>query len=185
LTSPSNERPPADFAVWPPPLMSSVSRHREGASNGGAIKSVAAFEALKGVLVLTASSGLLLGHQDLQSFAARLVAHTHLNPASKYPQIFLDAAAHLQDTNLLVLAFGAACYSALRFIEAYGLYRNAAWAEVLAALSGAIYVPFEVANLWRRATWLSVGSLALNLAVVAVMVVSLLRRRRSRSDNAA
>ena len=166
-------------------MRSNVRPHGEGGGTGGAIKSVAAFEALKGVLVLTASSGLLLGHRDLQSLAARLVEHTHLNPASKYPHIFLDAAAHLQDTNLLVLALGAACYSALRFIEAYGLYRNAAWAEVLAALSGAIYVPFEVANLWRHATWLSVGSLALNLAVVAVMVVSLLRRRRGRSDNAA
>lgn len=115
---------------------------------------------------------------------AWVVLNTHLNPASKYPQIFLDAATHLQDTSLLVLALGAACYSAVRFVEAYGLYRGAAWAEVLAALGGAIYVPFEVANLWRGATWLDVGSLVLNLAVVAVMIVSLLRRRRDPSNNA-
>ena len=154
-------------------------------SNNGAIKAVAAFEALKGALVLTASSGLLLVHQSLHSFAAMLVEHTHLNPASKYPHIFLDAATHLQDTNLLVLALGAACYSVLRFIEAFGLYRSAAWAEVLAALSGAVYVPFEVANLWRSANWLSFGALALNLLVVIVMVASLLRRRRGQSNNAA
>ncbi|HEY6641566.1 DUF2127 domain-containing protein [Povalibacter sp.] len=153
-------------------------------SSSETIKAVAAFEALKGALVLTASSGLLLVHPGLHSLAARLVEHTHLNPASKYPQIFLDAATHLQDTNLVVLAFGAACYSALRFIEAYGLYRSAAWAEVLAALSGAIYVPFEVVSLLRKATWLSAGSLVLNLAVVIVMVVSLLRRRRGQSSNA-
>ena len=154
-------------------------------SNNGAIKTVAAFEALKGALVLAASSGVLLVHQSLHSFAASLVEHTHLNPASKYPHIFLDAATHLQDTNLLVLALGAACYSVLRFVEAFGLYRSAAWAEVFAALSGAVYVPFEVANLWRSANWLSFGALLLNLLVVIVMVVSLLRRRRGQSNNAA
>ena len=155
-------------------------------NQSGAIKAVAAFEALKGALVITASSGLLLlVHQDLHSLAAKLVEHTHLNPAAKYPHIFLDAATHLQDTNLLALALGAGCYSALRFVEAYGLYRSAAWAEVLAALSGAVYVPFEVANLWRGVTWLSLGALGLNLLVVTVMVVSLLRRRRSQSNNAA
>jgi uncharacterized membrane protein (DUF2068 family) len=147
-------------------------------SNSGPIKAVAAFEALKGALVMVASSGLLLAHQGLSTLAARLVEHTHLNPASKYPHIFLDAATHLQDTNLLVLAVGAAAYSGLRFTEAYGLYRSAAWAEVLAALSGAIYVPFEVVHLWRNATWLGFGALTVNLAVVAVMIVSLRRRRR-------
>lgn len=147
-------------------------------NHSGAIKAVAAFEALKGALVLAASSGLLLGHEGLYSLAAGLVEHMHLNPASKYPHIFLDAATHLQDTNLLVLALGAAGYSVLRFVEAYGLYRGAAWAEVLAALSGAVYVPFEVANLWRGPSLLSFGALGLNLLIVAVMVGSLLRRRR-------
>jgi len=154
-------------------------------NHSGAIKAVAAFEAFKGALVIAASSGLfLLVHQDLHSLAARLVEHTHLNPASKYPRIFLDAATHLQDTNLLVLALGAGCYSVLRFVEAYGLYRGAAWAEVFAALSGAVYIPFELANLWRGANWLSFGALGLNLLVVTVMVNSLLRRRRSQTGNA-
>ncbi len=152
-------------------------------NHSGAIKTVAAFEAFKGVLVLLASSGLLLlAHQDLQSLAAKLLAHTHLNPASKYPHIFLEAASNLQNTNLLILAFGAACYSVLRFIEAYGLYRQAAWAEVLAALSGAIYVPFEVINLWRNVNWLSFGALTINLFIVIFMVASLLRRRRNQSN---
>ena len=168
--------------------MSTVRRHAHAddtMSPSGAIKAVAAFEAFKGALVLTASSGLLLAHQGLYSFAAKLVGHTHLNPASKYPHIFLDAATHLQDMSLVALALGAGCYSVLRFVEAYGLYRRAVWAELLAALSGAIYVPFEVANLWRGFTLLSFSALAVNLLVVTVMVVSLLRRRRVQSNNAA
>jgi uncharacterized membrane protein (DUF2068 family) len=148
-------------------------------SGGRAIEAVAFFEAFKGAVVLVVASGLtLLVHRDLHALAERLVAHTHLNPASRYPQIFLEAVDHLQNTRLSLLALGAAAYSALRFLEAYGLFRRAAWAEVLAALSGAIYVPFEIANLLRRFTWLSLGALVLNVLVVLVMVAALMRRRR-------
>jgi len=143
-----------------------------------AITAVAFFEAFKGALVVIVASGLtLLMHHDIHAMAVRLVAHTHLNPSSRYPQIFLDAIDHLQNMRLSMLALGAAAYSTLRFVEAYGLFRRAAWAEMLAALSGAIYVPFEIANLSRHFTWLSLGALLLNVLVVLVMMVALMRRR--------
>jgi uncharacterized membrane protein (DUF2068 family) len=142
------------------------------------IRAVAYFEALKGALVLVAATGLLsLVHKDLSALAAALVEHTHLNPASKYPEIFLDAATKLQDSRLRMLALGAAAYSTIRFIEAYGLFFERAWAEVLAAASGAIYVPFEVIGLVRKLTWHGGVLLGLNLAVVAIMVFALLDRR--------
>lgn len=142
------------------------------------IRAVAAFEALKGVVVLLASSAVLsLAHHDLHALALSLVEHTHLNPAAKYPQIFLSAANDLHNMHLLSLALGAAGYALLRFVEAYGLYRERAWAELLAAVSGAIYVPFELMAFWRAPTALHFSLLALNLGVVAVMVFSLWRRR--------
>jgi uncharacterized membrane protein (DUF2068 family) len=156
-----------------------------GGTENRAIDAIAFFEAFKGAVVLVVASGLtLLIHRDLHALAERLVAHTHLNPASRYPQIFLDAVDHLQNTHLSLLALGAAAYSALRFLEAYGLFRRAAWAEVLAALSGAIYVPFEIANLLRHLTWLSAGALVLNVLVVLIMVAALMRRRRSAGQEA-
>ncbi|RYF74040.1 MAG: DUF2127 domain-containing protein [Comamonadaceae bacterium] len=142
------------------------------------LQAVATFEALKGVVVVLASSAVLsLAHKDLHALALSLVEHTHLNPAAKYPQIFLSAANDLHNAHLLMLALGAAAYSLLRFVEAYGLYRERVWAEMLAAVSGAIYVPFEVLALWRTPTWLHGALLALNLGVVTIMVGALLRRR--------
>lgn len=143
-----------------------------------AIRLVAFFEALKGAAVLLAATGLLaLVHHDLGAIAASLVQHTHLNPASKYPRVFLDAMANLQHTRLLWLALGAAAYSAVRFAEAYGLYRQRPWAEWLAALSGGIYIPFEIAGVVHERTVLSAVLLAANVAVVAVMVRALIARR--------
>lgn len=148
----------------------------------GAVRAVALVEAVKGSVVLLAATGLpALLHHDLGALAARLVAHMHLNPASRYPHIFLDAVAHLQHTRLLWLAAGAAAYGGLRLLEAWGLYRGRAWAEWLAALSGAIYLPFEVLELVRRPSGLGVAVLLVNLAVVAVMAGALVQRQRKLS----
>lgn len=151
-----------------------------------AIRAVAAFEAFKGFLALAAASGfLLLVHKDLHDLAVRLVEHAHLNPAAHYPSIFIVAAEHLQSTRFTLIALGAAAYSTLRFVEAYGLHLEAAWAEVLAAASGVIYVPFELAELIHRISWLSAGALVINIVVVAIMVVALFDRRKVRADNPA
>lgn len=143
-----------------------------------AIRVIALFEAFKGAVVLLSASGLLaLVHKDLGAMAAALVRHAHLNPASRYPRIFVDAAANLQHTNLVWLALGAAAYSLIRLAEAYGLYHERAWAEWLAALSGAIYLPFECAELLHTRTLLSALALAVNAVVVGVMVRALYHRR--------
>lgn len=151
-----------------------------------ALKAVAVFEASKGLVAFAAASGLLLlVHRDLHELALRLVEHTHLNPAAHYPGIFIEAATHLQNARLALLAAGAALYATVRFVEAYGLYRGAAWAEVLAAVGGAIYVPFEVAEVLHRPNGISTAVLAINLAIVGVAVRALLRRRGAGSQNDA
>ena len=140
---------------------------------------MAIVEAFKGAVVLMVGTGLVsFGHRGVYEVAAMLVRHAHLNPASKYPHIFLDAASHVQDTRLLFLAAGAAAYSLVRFVEAYGLFFERAWAEVLASVSGAVYVPFELIHLVRRPNWHGLALLVLNLLVVGVMVGALIRRRR-------
>jgi uncharacterized membrane protein (DUF2068 family) len=156
------------------------------APQSAAIRAVALFEAFKGAAVLMAASGLLsLIHKDVHAAAAKLIEHLHLDPASRYPQIFLDATSNVHDSRLVWLAIGAGAYALVRFVEAYGLYGEKAWAEVLAAVSGAIYVPFELAELLRRPTWHGAVLLALNLSVVALMVGALLQRRKRGSHNAA
>ena len=142
------------------------------------VRAVAYVEAIKGMLVLAVSMGLTAGlHKDVHATAVHLVEHLHLNPASKYPQIFLEAASHLGDTRLLLLAVGAFAYASIRLIEAFGLFYGRAWAEVLSAGSGALYVPFEVAELLRHPSWHGALLLAVNMLVVGIMVHALSRRR--------
>lgn len=143
------------------------------------LRAIAVFEAAKGLLVLLVGFGVLgLLHRDLQAFAEHLVRISHLNPASKYPRIFVEAADRVTDAQLWWLAAGAAAYAVLRGFEAYGLWFGRAWAEWLALFAGGLYVPVEIYHLVDRFTWLRVAVLLTNLAIVAVMGYALWVRRR-------
>src|SRR3989442_1696901 len=141
------------------------------------LRAVAAFEALKGVIVLVAGFGLAkLIHGDVQQAVEDLVERLHLDPAKKYPRIFLDLAGNLSDGQLWALAALAMVYATLRFAEAYGLWFARRWGEWVAALSGGIYVPVEIYELSRGFSVLKLGALILNAVVVAYMCHLLLRR---------
>ena len=154
-----------------------------GASNPPqiGIKAAALFEALKGLLVILAGFGLLaFVHHDAQAFAERLVVHLHLNPARHYPRVFIEAARRLTDARIWLIATGAFAYSALRFAEAYGLWRARPWAQWIGIVSGGVYLPVEVIALIRRPTILKAILLLLNVLLVAYLAV--FRYRQSRGS---
>ena len=151
------------------------ARHRAG------VRAVACFEAAKGALVVVVGFGLAaFAGRDVEAVAERLVHHLHLNPARHYPRILLDAASHVSDRQLLALAALALVYAGMRLLEAWGLWRRRPWAQWLAAASGAIYLPFEVYELHRGVDALRLATFAVNLAIVAYMVLVLLDARRAK-----
>ena len=135
------------------------------------IRSIAIFEALKGVLVLLVGFGLLYFlHHNIQSTAEELVRHSHLNAARQYPHIFIEAAKHTDDSRLWFLASLAFIYSSARLMEAWGLWHLKTWAQWFAIVSGAIYIPIEVVELFRRITMLRIIVLAINLFIVIFLI---------------
>lgn len=145
-------------------------------SSVNTVRAVALLEAAKGILVLLAGFGALsLIHHNAQQLAEQMVGHLHLNPAKHYPRVFIDAVANLTDARLWMLAAMAVAYGFVRFIEAYGLWYGRRWAEWFAAVSGGIYIPFEIYELFLGVTWISLGALAANVLIVGLMIHALLR----------
>lgn len=143
-----------------------------------ALDVIAVFEGVKGVAAIAASFGLLsLAHHDVRAIAYALIGHFHLNPDAHYPRIFLDKATLLANANLRQVVLLAWAYAAIRLTEGYGLWRDRPWAEWLAAVSGAVYLPLELNHLLTHTTAINAIVLIGNVAVVAYMVVRLRRRR--------
>ena len=154
------------------------------ASSAAGVRTVALFEATKGALVLIVGFGLLaLVHRDVQSVAEEVVQRFHLNLAHHHPRILSDAVAHINDARLRLLALAALLYSAVRFIEAYGLWRMRAWAEWFAIGSGGIYLPVELYELVDRPTVVKAVVLLFNAGMVAYLIS--VRWRHSSESKAA
>lgn len=138
------------------------------------------FEGAKGAIVLLAGFGLLsLVHHNAQRVAELCVNHLHLNPANRYPRIFIHAASNLTDLRLLSLAGFALTYSILRFIESYGLWRQRTWANWMAIISCGIYFPWEIVELSHGFSWIKWFAFALNLGVVIYLSKTLASRWQS------
>jgi uncharacterized membrane protein (DUF2068 family) len=143
-----------------------------------AVRVIAAIELLKGLAALASGVGFLsLLHHDLHHLALELVGHFGLDPAQHYPALLLHYADVLNGTPVkTVILFGSG-YAAIRLVEAYGLWYERPWGEVLGALSGGIYIPFELRHLYHRPSIINGAVLALNIAIVAFLVLQLKSQR--------
>ncbi len=151
------------------------------------LRSVAILELTKGLLVLAAGAGLVsLSRRgfDFESVARQLLGVLHLHRGHLY-EVFLRAAGKLGDTDLTKVAVVAGMYSAMRFVESYGLWRQRVWAEWVALISGASYLPLEIYELCRHADAVKWAVLLLNLAIVFYMAYLLIEGRQGRRRRAA
>jgi uncharacterized membrane protein (DUF2068 family) len=151
-----------------------------------ALRVVGTVEAAKGLAVLAAVAGLIdLVHQDAISSTTELIERLGMGLGIRRLTILLRYADILKNTDLCWLLFLAIAYVALRFIEAYGLWENLIWAEWLGALSGAIYIPFEIYDLLRQPSPPAGLVLIGNVIVVSFLAFQLWRRRGETMDASA
>lgn len=135
------------------------------------IQLIAILEGAKGLLVLITGFGLLsLIHKDLHLAAVKLVLHMHINPASHYPEIFLNLASRMTDAQLWAIAFDATLYAVIRFAEAIGLWMKKNWAKWLGIFTSGIYIPYEFYEILQRISWPRITVFLMNIIIVAYLL---------------
>jgi uncharacterized membrane protein (DUF2068 family) len=148
-----------------------------------ALRTVAVFEAAKGLLVLLLGLGLLrLVHKNLDEFAEQLIRFLHASPGGRLSNLFVTAAGRTTDKGLWALAAAAMVYAIVRFAEAFGLWHDREWAEWFALLSGAMYLPWEMYSLLRHPhpiKWVIL------LAIVAIVLYMLVLRIQASGHKSA
>ncbi len=145
-----------------------------------ALKSIAIFEALKGLAALLGLLGLLsLLHHDLHRLALELIGHFGLSPNARYPAVLIGWVDKVNATSIHTLVLLGAAYIALRWLEAWGLWHDKAWGEWLGALSSGLYIPLEIQHLLAHRHWQGAVVLLLNIMVVAVLLRRLYLRRKA------
>jgi uncharacterized membrane protein (DUF2068 family) len=150
------------------------------------LRAVASLEFLKGVFgLLLGILAILLLHKDVWVIAESLLTLLHVSTDRRSAQLFLDFADDLTDARLLLAVRLSFVYAALRFAEAYGLWKERTWAEWIAFGSGMLLFPLEIRELLHGVTWFRVAAFVINIAVVLYMAFLLREGRRFRRLHAA
>jgi uncharacterized membrane protein (DUF2068 family) len=132
-----------------------------------ALRTIALMEFAKGIAVLAAAISLYW--VDPADVVGGFLDFLHISPDHHIAQMLLHSANSLGNASLWSVIAVACVYSGLRFAESVGLWRARAWAEWIALVSGALYVPFEVYKLAHKVSIFHVSILLINLAIVAFM----------------
>ena len=131
-------------------------------------------------MVVAAAVALKFLRLDADHTIDVIVDHLHLDPAGHTSRVLSDAAAHLTNTRLVLIAAGAIAYALIRFVEAYGLWFQKRWGWLLGIASAGLYLPIEIVDIVRHSTRTSIGLFAIN-----VLIIVLLWRNRTRHQAVA
>ena len=139
------------------------------------LRLIALIEAIKGLLALSAASGLeIIGPIPLKRWAEDLIRYFQLEPTHG-AMAWLANAINPHSVHLAAAAVGA--YGVLHLIEAWGLWRDKAWASWLGCIAAAIYLPFDIYALFRHPGWVAMVVLGINVLIVWVLARDLRKRR--------
>jgi uncharacterized membrane protein (DUF2068 family) len=139
---------------------------------------IAAYKLLQATLLMAAGFGALkLVHKDVADVLMELVHTLHRDPEGRFIRFLLEKADLVDDHILRRFSLFVFVYAGLGILEGVGLLLEKAWAEYLTAIITASFLPLEIIEISHGVTWIKVGFLVVNLAVLVYLVFHLIRRR--------
>ena len=162
--------------------MSGIPQAVDRRASAAGLRTVAVFEASKGMLVVVLAIVLIAVRGQIEDYTEDFLYALHLDPDRRFARMIMEAASKLSDARAWTVALAAATYATVRFVEAWGLWNLRVWAEWFALLSGTLYLPWEILKVAERATWERVAVLVINVAIVLYMLFIRVRDARSRGN---
>lgn len=148
-----------------------------------ALRSIALFEAAKGVLVLAAACGIIsLRHTDLHAATDAFLLRHGVNPERHYTRLFIESVAKATNRHVGEIAALGFAYTLIRLVEGYGLWYGKHWAEWFAVISAGMYLPLEFQHLAHHTTILNAGVMFFNVVIILYLAKCLNQQRCHRSS---
>src|ERR1039457_6226045 len=145
------------------------------------LRTIALFEAAKGLLALAAVCGVLsLRHTDLHAVTDAFLLRHGIDPERHYTRLFIETVAratHLHAGQIAAVGFA---YALIRLVEGYGLWRGKHWAEWFAVISAGLYLPWELWHFARHPRLFNASIIIFNLALLFYLARLLARQRAQR-----
>jgi uncharacterized membrane protein (DUF2068 family) len=138
---------------------------------------IAIFKMAKSAFFFCVGMGALhFLHKDLSDEVLKLARELHRDPEGKVVSLVLKNVHLIDEHRLKQLGIGTFSYSALALTEGIGLLLEKTWAEFLTLGLTISFLPWEIYELAKQATWMKAGLFAINLAVLGYLVWLLERK---------
>ena len=135
------------------------------------LRLIAVFKFLKGALLIAVSVGAFrLLHKDLGEIAGRWVDTLRLDPGNHFVDAAVARISNLSPEQIKKLGLGGLLYAGLFFVEGTGLWLRKRWGEWVTVIITSTLVPFEIYEIHRHATWVRIGALVINVAIVLYLI---------------
>jgi uncharacterized membrane protein (DUF2068 family) len=133
----------------------------------------------KGVLLALLAAGLLgFLHRDVDTIVGNWMSLLGFNMENRHIVRFLARLDQVTDWQLREWSGITFAVAGVFMTEGTGLYFRQNWAKYLTVGVTASFIPVEVFESFKHFGWLKVGLMAVNIAVVTFLLVSLVREKR-------
>ena len=144
------------------------------------LRFIAAFEFLKGLLLLVLACGTLgFLHRDVREIAEHWIKMLHFDPDGRYAGALLAKLGLVDDKKIKELSAISFVYSAIHFTEAAGLWLNRKWGKYFTIIITASFIPLEIYSIFEHFRLIKLLLLVVNLAIAWFLIVLLRREKHS------
>jgi uncharacterized membrane protein (DUF2068 family) len=139
---------------------------------------IGGFKLFKGLLLLIVAIGALrLVHKDVASVVQHWVDLLRADPDNRFIHRIIVKSFGIQARQLKEISAGTFFYAGILLTEGIGLLMRKHWAEYFTVISTGVFIPLEVYEIVHRFTWVRVGVLIVNVAIVWYLVDRIRQRR--------
>lgn len=145
------------------------------------IIAIGIFKLLQATLFILLGIGAIrLLHKDLIGVTEHFILAMRFNPEGHFVNLFLEKVAMINPHRLREISAAVFAIAALDIVEGTGLVLEQAWAEFVTLILTASFLPWEFFEIMRRATWIRLSLMVINVAVVIYLVYYVQGRIRER-----
>ena len=133
----------------------------------------------KGLLLCLLAIGFLgFLHKDVDAIVGNWMSLLGFNMENRHVVSFLARLDKVTDRQLRELSGITFTVAGVFLTQGSGLLLRLLWAKYLTVGVTSALIPVEIIELFRHFGWIKVGVLAVNIGIVAFLIVSLIREKK-------
>jgi len=128
---------------------------------------ISGWKIIKGIILIIVGVKLLsLLNRDVAEWFGDFIARHNIDAENKYVHSLMEKLTGINNNQIMLFSVGSFLYAGLDFTEGIGLWFEKRWAEILTSVATALFLPFEIYEIYERFTFVRVLILIVNLFVI-------------------